>query len=102
MIQINGTVLPVSEIREERIRAEYPARTLNNSLRIVQVAPTKRRYLYTTAPLEPTARDSWLALDGQTVSVSDPTGTWQGYCRARIISWYYPNYAALEIEVEEL
>ncbi len=102
MIRINGIQLPATEAREERIRAEYVARTLSNSLRVVRVAPAKRRYVYTTVPLDQTMRAQWLALDGQTVSVSDPSGTWSGYARVRIANWPMPGYAVLEIEVEEL
>lgn len=102
MIQINGVQLPATDAREERIRAEYAARTISNALRVVQVASPKRRCVYTTAPLDSTQRGAWLALDGQIVSVTDPIGTWSGYCRVRVSNWPAPGYAVLEIEVEEL
>lgn len=102
MIRINGTQLPVTEIREERIRAEYAARTLSNALRVVKVASPKRRAIYTTAPLTASQAAYWLALDGQSVSVSDPTGSWSGYARVRISGWPTPGYMTLELEVEEL
>lgn len=102
MIAINGTQLPATEAREERIRAEYLARTLSNALRVVQVASPKRRVVYTTAPLAASQAAYWLGLDGQTVSVTDPVGTWSAYARVRISSWPAPGYMVLELEVEEL
>lgn len=102
MIYVNGNLLPAAEAREDRVRAEYAARTISNALRVVLVAPSKRRYSYTTPPLDASTRAPWLALDGQVVTVQDPTGTWQGWYRARIGAWPYPGYATVEIEVEEL
>jgi len=102
-VTVNGSPFPARpDGFEQRLeRAEFRARSLNNTLRFLRFGQAKRVWKGRTAPMSYTTAQTWLAFDGTQVTVSHDGQTFSAFFFAEL-KWVAPGWWEVVWEIEEV